>query len=174
MTVNRSIFAFIKSPLMMLFIGGFLLTLAGAALRTYYVSPLKEQCSFPISYFHIRSDTDVTMTRGVYRVYRDGLNKGHMTFNGNISHFNKDGLAAPPSPVNRELRFTGEAHNNQFELTVVSHSRRISDLTSDKDVKDYVFPHIEPGSVSMSSMYLLDGKVLATGTELVPRSVCIN
>jgi hypothetical protein len=26
----------------------------------------------------------------------------------------------------------------------------------------------------MSSMYLLDGKVLATGTELVPRSVCIN
>ncbi|WP_343552940.1 hypothetical protein [Pantoea sp.] len=114
------------------------------------------------------------MTRGVYLAYRDGLNKGHMTFIGNISHYNQQGLIAPPTPVNRELRFTGEAHDNQFEMTVVSQSRRLSDLSTDQEVKDYVFPHIDPGSVSSSAFYLLEGKVLAAGTETVARSACVN
>lgn len=174
MTVNRTIFAFIKSPLVLLFIGGFILAIGGTALRTWYVSPLKEQCTFPVSYFYIHSDSDVTLTRGIYRTFRDGLNRGHMTFIGNISHFNKEGLLKQPTPVNRELRFSAEVNNNQFELTVISHSRRLSDLSTDKEVQDYVFPHIQPGSVSTSSLYLLDGKVLAAGTETVPRSACIN
>ncbi|UVC29952.1 hypothetical protein [Pantoea sp. SOD02] len=174
MTVNRTISAFIKSPLSLLFLAGFVITLVGMAVRAYSVSPLKDQCDFPVSFFHIRSDSDVTMTRGMYRTYRDGFNKGHMTFIGNISHFNQQGLVAKPTPVNRELRFTGEVHDNQFEMTVVSQSRRLSDHSSDQDIKDYVFPHIDPGSVSTSSLYLLNGKMLAAGTETVPRSGCIN
>ncbi|MGU3415895.1 hypothetical protein ACLBW0_19365 [Enterobacteriaceae bacterium C34A] len=174
MTVNRSIFAFIKSPLTLLFIGGFVAAFGAYALHSIYNTPLKSQCVAPISFYAIQDDTHAVLTRGVYRTYRAGINEGRVTFIGSIAHFGGTKELEPPIPVQREVTFDASFSGNLLHMVVTGQHRRIGDQSSDQDVKDFVFPQIGHGDTSNTFLYLLDGKVLATGTETVPRVACIN
>lgn len=173
MTVNRSIFAFIKSSWTLVFVGGFIAAFAGVVLYSLYTTPLKSQCVMPTSTYAIKDDNNVVLARGIYRTYRAGLNKGRVPYTGSISHFEDGKLTAPPSPVQREVRFDGGFTDDLLFMTVTDHHRRLGDQSSDNDVQDYIFPQINKGATSTTSMYLLDGKVIATGTEITARYVCI-
>ena len=174
MSVNRSTFAFIKSPLTLLFIGGFIVAFGAFVLRSVYNTPLKSQCVAPVSFYAIRDDSHAVVTRGIYRTFRDGINKGRITFIGSIAHYGGTRPETPPVPVQREVRFEGSFTGNLLHMTVTGHNRRLGDQSTDRDVQDYVFPQIGQGDTGTTSLYLLDGKVLATGTETVPRVACIN
>jgi hypothetical protein len=174
MTVNRSIFGFIKSPALWLFIGGFMLAFLGFLAKAVYTTPLKSQCVSPVSFYVITDDDNVTLTRGVYRSYRDGMNQGRITFIGSISRFIDAKLQAPPMPVQREVQFRGSFSGNLLRMTITGHHRRLGDRSDDKEVTENIFPQINQGETGNTSLYLLDGKVLATGTETVARVACIN
>lgn len=174
MTANRSIFAFIKSPLTLLFVGGMVAGLGGMALYGLQTSKYASQCIAPTSYYVIEDDNNATLARGIYRSYRDGLFSGHTTYIGSISHFKdgkRDGL---PKAVNREVRYDVNVSGKRIHLTVTSQHRKLGGQTADKDVTDYIFPQIKPGEVATSTVYLLDDKVLASGTETVARIACMN
>ncbi|MGN7789861.1 hypothetical protein [Enterobacter sp. 22452] len=174
MTANRSIFAFIKSPLTLLFLGGMVAGLGGMALYGFKTSAYASQCIAPTSYYVIEDDNNATLARGIYRSYRDGLFKGHTTYIGSISHFKdgkRDGL---PKHVNREVRYDVDVSGKRIHLTVTSQHRKLGGQTTDQDVTDYIFPQINPGEVTTSTVYLLDDKVLASGTETVARIACMN
>ncbi|WP_148242062.1 hypothetical protein [Enterobacter asburiae] len=174
MTANRSIFAIIKSPLTLLFIGGLAVGLGGIALYDFSTAPHKKVCVAPTSYYTIEDDNNATLTRGIYRSYRDGLFNGHTTYIGGISHF-KDGiLAGRPTSVNREVRYDVDFSGKRVHLNVTSQHRKLGDQSTDQDVRDYIFPQIAPGEVATSTLYLLDDKVLASGTETVARIACMN
>lgn len=174
MTVNRSIFAFIKSPTTLFFSGGFIVALAGCIFYVLYTTPVKWQCTIENSFYDIRKDSDVTLTRGVYHTYREGLNTGHITFIGSIKRFNKNEMTSPPIPVHRESSFTATPYHNLIQMKVTGHGRRLGDQSSDKDVQNYVLPQITPGGIYTTALYLFNGKTLGSGTESVPRSVCNN
>ena len=174
MSAKHSIFTLIKSPLVPIFIVGFILVPGAMLLREIYASPIKSGCSFPFSYYDIKGDQDITLTRGIFRTYRDGLDSGHLTFVGNLSHFKEGELTAPPVSLHRELHFTSKAQGSNIYMTVESQARRLGDQSTDQQVKDYVFPQISPGEVGSVTLYLLQGKVLSTGTETVARTVCVN
>jgi hypothetical protein len=174
MTVNRFIFAFIKSPLTWLFLGGFIVAFGAYAVHSVYNTPLKSQCVAPVSFYAIRDDNHAVVTRGVYRTYRAGLHQGRITFIGSIAHYGGTKEPEPPTPVQREVTFTGSFSGNLLNMVVTGHNRRLGDQSSDRDVQDFVFPQIGNGDTSSTSLYLLDNKVLATGTETVPRVACIN
>ncbi|MGM8430229.1 hypothetical protein [Enterobacter cloacae] len=174
MTANRSIFAFIKSPLTLLFVGGMVAGLGGMALYGFQTSPYASHCVAPTSYYVIEDDNNATLARGIYRSYRDGLFSGHTTYIGTISHFKdgkRDGL---PKAVNREVRYDVDVSGKRVHLTVTSQHRKLGGQTTDKDVTDYIFPQIKPGEVATSTVYLLDNKVLASGTETVARIACMR
>lgn len=171
MAVSHSTFAFVNLKTILAFVLGFCMTLGAMFLKELYASPLREGCAMPVSYYDLRDD-DVTLTRGIYRSYRDGLSRGHVTYEGNITHFHGDKRVATPEPVNREVRYDASISGNTFSMTVTGHNRRLGDKSSDTDVTDYVFPLIKPGEKGTSWLYLLNGKALATGTETVPRMVC--
>jgi len=174
MTVNRSIFAFIKSPLTLLFIGGFVVALGAFIGRAIYSTPLKSQCVAPVSFYAIHDDNHAVLTRGIYRTFRAGLHQGRITFIGSIARFNGSKTPEPAVPVQREVTFEGSFSGNLMHMVVTGHHRRIGDQSTDQDVQDFVFPQIGNGDTSNTSLYLLDGKVLASGTETVPRVACIN
>ncbi|HDR2784022.1 TPA: hypothetical protein QCJ60_003359 [Enterobacter sichuanensis] len=174
MIANRSIFAFIKSPLTLLFVGGMVVGLGGMALYGLKTSTFASQCIAPTSYYVIEDDNNATLARGIYRSYRDGLFSGHTTYIGTISHFKdgkRDGL---PKAVNREVRYDVELSGKRIHLTVTSQHRKLGGQTTDQDVTDYIFPQIKPGEVATSTIYLLDDKVLASGTETVARIACMH
>ncbi|MFK3660833.1 hypothetical protein ACI2I2_09945 [Scandinavium sp. NPDC088450] len=174
MTASRSIFAFIKSPLTMLFLAGFIVAIIGSAVYAWFSTPLTSQCISPVSFYAIKDDENVTLTRGTYRTFREGLNKGRITFTGSIAHFSDDKPRQPPIPVQREVQFEGEFSGNLLHMTVTGHHRRLGDQSSDQDVTDNIFPQISNGETGTTSLYILDGKVLATGTETVARVACID
>ena len=174
MSAKHSISAFIKSPLVPIFIIGFALVLGVMLVREWIASPVKMECSYPFSYYDIKSDQDVTLTRGIFRTYRDGISSGHLTFIGSLSHFSEGELTAPPVPLNRELHFALSIQGSNVHMTVKSHGRRLGDQSNDQQVKNYVFPQISGGEVGSSTLYLLQGKVLSTGTETVARTVCVD
>jgi hypothetical protein len=97
-----------------------------------------------------------------------------MTFIGSIVHFDDAKKPGPPVPVQREVTFEAGFSGNLLHMVVTGHHRRLGDQSTDQDVKDFVFPQISNGDTSNAFLYLLDGKVLATGTETVPRVACIN
>ena len=75
MTVNRSIFIFIKRP-QILFAGGLMTGLALTIGYTIATSPLKQTCfAPPASFYTIKDENNVTLARGIYRSYRDGLHE---------------------------------------------------------------------------------------------------
>lgn len=86
MTANHFIFAFIKSSLTLLFMGGMVAGLGGMVLYGFGTSKHASQCIAPTSYYVIE-DNSTTLTRGIYRSYRDVLFRGHTTYIGSISHF---------------------------------------------------------------------------------------
>lgn len=174
MTANRSILEFIKSPATQLFLCGFIVALGGCMLYAIKTTPLKLRCVIDSSYYDIRRDGNVTLTRGVYNTYRDGFNKGHITFIGSIARFNKSGTFTPPVPIHREVSFSALINRNLIQMKVTGHSRRLGDESSDQDITDYVFPQIKMGDTYTTAVYKLDDKVLASGTENVPRSLCNN
>ncbi|HEY3590804.1 MAG TPA: hypothetical protein VGL07_12100 [Buttiauxella sp.] len=171
--MNRTILGTIKSPTTLLFLGGFVVALLGFLIKEMMFYPVKATCTAPVSYYAIDKDS-WTLTRGVYRFYREGINKGRTVYIGTINHYKGDLPSQSPIPVLREVRFTGTLEKNIMRTTVTSQSRRLGDQSSDAEVTKYVFPHIQPGETSTSSLYLLEGKVLASGTETVPRVLCIN
>lgn len=171
MAVNHSTFAFVNLKAAMVFVLGAFMALGVMFLKEWYASPLREGCAMPISYYDLRDD-EVTLTRGIYRNYRDGLSRGHVTYEGNITQFQGDKRVATPEPVNREVRYDASIAGNTISMTVTGHNRRLGDKSSDANVTDYVFPLIKPGEKGTSWLYLLEGKALATGTETVPRMVC--
>ncbi|MCQ4444177.1 hypothetical protein NOX22_06175 [Enterobacter cloacae] len=174
MTANRSIFAMIKSPRVLLFLGGMVAGIGGMALYAFSTSPYKSVCIAPTSYYTIEDDNNATLARGIYRSYRDGLFSGHTTYIGSISHFKdgkRDGL---PKAVNREVRYDVGMSGKRIHLTVTSQHRKLGGQTADEDVAEYIFPQINPGEMATSTVYLLDDKVLASGTETVARIACMN
>lgn len=174
MTANRSIFAIIKSPFTLLFLGGVVLGLGGMVLYGVYASPWPTTCVAPLSYYSIEDDNNATLARGIYRSYRDDLFNGHSTYIGTISRYKDGRLAARPTAVNREVRYGLGISGKRIQMTVTSQQRKLGDQSSDRDVKDYIFPQIEPGQVETSTAYLLDNKILASGSETVARIACIN
>lgn len=174
MTVNRSIFGFIKSPALWLFTGGFVLAFVGFFAKAVYTTPLKAQCVSPVSFYAITDNDNVTLTRGIYRSYRDGINQGRITFVGSISRFIDAKRQAPPMLVQREVQFEGSFRGNLLRMTVTGHHRRLGDQSDDKEVTENIFPQINQGGTGNTSLYVLDGKVMATGTETVARVACIN
>ncbi|WP_435952270.1 hypothetical protein [Dryocola sp. BD626] len=171
--MNRTILDTIKSPLILFFLGGIAVSLACVFIKEMVVYPMTATCVAPVSYYAIDEDK-WTLTRGVYRFYREGISEGRTVYIGTISHFKGDLPSESPIPVLREVRFTGVFDNNTMRTTITSQGRRLGDQSSDEDVKKYVFPHLVPGEVSTSSLYLLEGKVLATGTEATPRVLCLD
>lgn len=171
--MNRTILGIIKSPTTLLFLGGFVLALLGFFLKEMFFYPVKSTCVAPMSYYAIDED-NWTLARGVYRFYSEGYNKGRTVYIGTINHYKGDLPSQSPIPVLREVRFSSTTEKNIMHSTITSQSRRLGDQSTDAEVTKYVFPHITPGDTSTSSIYLLEGKVLAAGTETVPRVLCIN
>lgn len=174
MTANRSIFAIIKSPIALLFLGGVIIGTGAMALYGLYTSPYKTVCIAPSSYYIIEDDNNATLVRGIYRSYRDGLFNGHTTYIGSISNFKdgkRDGL---PKAINREVRYNVEISGKRIHMTVTSQHRKLGGESSDEDVTNYIFPQIKPGEGVTTTVYLLDDKVLASGTDTVARIACIN
>jgi len=174
MTANRSIFTIIKSPIALLFLGGVIIGTGAMALYGFYTSPYKAVCIAPTSYYIIEDDNNATLARGIYRSYRDGLFNGHTTYIGSISHFKDGKLDGLPKAVNREVRYNINMSGKRLHLTVTSQHRKLGGQSSDEDVTDYIFPQIKPGEEATSTVYLLDDKVLASGTETVARIACMN
>lgn len=174
MTANRSIFASTKLMLALLFVVSMVVGLGGMVLYNVYQSPYKSVCVAPTSYYTIEDDNNATLVRGIYRSYRDSLFNGHSTYIGSISHFKDGKQEGRPTVVNREVRFGVEVDGKRLHLTVTSQHRKLGDQSSDKEVMDYVYPHIVPGDIATSTTYLLDKTVLASGTESVARIACTN
>ncbi|MFG6656330.1 hypothetical protein ACG0Z5_17945 [Scandinavium sp. M-37] len=174
MTVNRTIFGFIKWPWVLVFVCGFIVAFTACVLYSIYASPLKSQCIAPVSLYAVKDDNDVVLTRGVYRSFRSGIDKGRVTFTGNIRHFVDDKMVGRPIPVQREVMFNANFSGDLLLMTITGHHRRLGDQSSDRDVQDYIFPQIHPGETGVTSLYLLEGKAVATGTEITPRVLCIN
>ena len=174
MNANRSIFRFINPRLVPFFLVGFVLALTLFTVKILYFSSLKTECELPFSFYDIRKDGNVTLTRGLYRNYLDDLSSGRLTFVGTLTRFKDEQALAPPAPINREVRFSLAFRNSTATLTVTGNSRRLGDHSEDEDIRNYVFPQTENGSAATTILYLLDGKALGTGTETVPASVCIN
>jgi hypothetical protein len=174
MTVNRSIFGLIKSPWVLVFFSGFIAAFGGYLAYSIYSVPLKSQCVMPVSLYSITDDHNAVVTRGVYRTFRAGLNKGRVTFIGSISRYEDGKLSGKATPVQREILFDGSFSGNVLSTTVTGHHRRLGDQSSDSDVRTYIFPEIKNRDTGTTSLYLLDGKVVATGPETVPRFACIN
>lgn len=174
MNANRSIFGFIKSPVTLLFLGGFIVAAGACLWRTVAMTPVRSICVSPVSFYEIKQDKQVTLTHGVFRTYRDGIARGHVTFTGSISRFRDGKLTAPPVQVNRENHFTGYINGNRVMLTITGHNRRLGDESSNSDVRSYVFPQMEKGETGTSGLYMLDNKVLGTGTETALRLACIR
>ncbi|MEI9537340.1 hypothetical protein V5081_08340 [Enterobacter cancerogenus] len=174
MTANRSIFASTKFRLALLFMASTIVGVGGIALYGFYHSPFRSVCVAPTSYYTIEDDNNATLARGIYRSYRDDLFNGHSTYIGSISHFKDGKLEGFPTIVNREVRFGVDIDGKRLHLTVTSQHRKLGDQSSDHDVTDYVYPHIKPGEMATSTIYLLDNTVLASGTETVARIACTN
>jgi hypothetical protein len=174
MTVNRSIFAFIKKPSLLVFLGGFIAAFSGCVVYSLGTTPLKYQCAMPVSLYAIKDENSVVLTRGIYRSFRSGLETGRITFVGSITHFVDGKQSALPTPVMREVMVKTSFTDNLLFMTVTAQHRRLGDQSSDRDVQDYIFPQIHPGDTNTTSLYLLDGKVIATGSETVARTACIN
>ncbi|ELN9420534.1 MULTISPECIES: hypothetical protein [Enterobacter cloacae complex] len=174
MTVNRSIFASTKFRLALLFTAGALVGLGGKVFYGIYYSPFKSTCVAPTSYYTIEDANNATLVRGIYRSYRDSLFSGHTTYIGSLSHFKEGKLAGRPTAIHREVRFDTDVEGKRIHLTVTSQHRKLGDQSSDREVKDYVYPHIDRGEVATSTIYMLDNKVLASGTESVARIACTN
>lgn len=174
MRANRFISGFTKFPLTHVFVIGFTLALVGVAARTIYVFPLEDHCVYPQSYYDIRSDRDVVLARGIYYSYRNKINKAHLTYVGTLTHYSDGQQVSFPVPIQRSLWFTEEFDYNLLRISVGQQSKGLGDRSEDKDVDSYVFSQFKPNMINTLALYLLDGKVLATGTENAARSVCIN
>ena len=116
----------------------------------------------------------MTLARGIYRSYRDGLHEGHTTYIGNIRHFQDGKRVGQASPVQRSVNYTMSFSGNLLHLTMLSHARRLGDQSNEKEVTDYIFPQLKSGETSTSSLYLLENSILASGTEMVVRIACTN
>ena len=173
MTVNRSIFIFIKRQ-QILFAGGLMTGLALTIGYTIATSPLRQTCFAPASFYTIKDENNVTLARGIYRSYRDGLHEGHTTYIGNIRHFQDGKRVGQASPVQRSVNYTMSFSGNLLHLTMLSHARRLGDQSNEKEVTDYIFPQLKSGETSTSSLYLLENSILASGTETVVRIACTN
>lgn len=174
MTVNRSIFGLIKSPWLLVFLSSFIAAFGGYLAYAIYSIPLKSQCIMPVSMYTITDDNNAVLTRGVYRTYRAGLNKGRVTFIGSISRYEDGKLSGKPTPVQREVLFDTRFSGNVLSTTITGQHRRLGDQSSDSDVSASIFPQLKNGDTGTSSLFLLDGKVVAIGPETVPRYACIN
>ncbi|TKV07862.1 hypothetical protein FDX19_16805 [Citrobacter sp. wls619] len=174
MTVNRSIFTSTKSKSAFLLIGGIVVGFGLVALYTLSRTPVKSKCVVPMSFYAIKAENDITLTRGVYRTYRDSLTTGHTTFNGNIREFKNDVLVGKPSPVHRSVNYKMEFSGSMLNMTVLNHTRRLGDSSSDQEVMDYVFPQLSYGESTSTTLYLLENRALASGTEIIARVVCTN
>ncbi|MDI9220561.1 hypothetical protein QMZ30_06565 [Pantoea sp. EA-12] len=174
MRANPTTFVSIKLTLLWLFIISFFLALTSIVGGWWYTSSQQIQCGFPMAFYDIKSEREVVVTKGVYRSYRDGFNQGHTSYLGTLSRFVDGELIAPVTNIHRALWFETQFHHNLLKIKVTHLSRGLGDRSHDDDVEDYVFPYIQPGDVSMIGLYMLDGKVLASGTENVARNICIR
>ncbi|ORM70423.1 hypothetical protein [Pantoea rwandensis] len=174
MPVNPTISALIKLPPLGLFFCGVLLALISVFGRWWVITSQYAQCSFPLTFYDIKSEREWILIKGVYRSYRDGVHSGHMSYLGTLSHFVEGERIAPITPIHRAVWFSGLSHHNLLKLYVTHHSRGLGDRSSDDVVQEYVFPHLRVGDVSVIALFLLNGKVLATGTESVMRNICIR
>lgn len=172
--MNRTILDTIKSPATLLFIGGFAVAMLAFLIKETVFYPLKATCISPVSYYSIDDDENWALARGVYRTYREGLSEGRIVYIGTLTHFEKDTPKAYPIPILREVRFDGALKGNLLRITVTGQNRRLGDQSSEEQVINYVFPHINIGDVYTTALYLLDGKAIASGSEAAPRVMCIN
>jgi hypothetical protein len=174
MTANRSFFASTNLWLALLFTFSLLAGFGGMVFYSFYHLPYKSACVAPTSFYAIEDKDNATLARGIYRSYRDDLFSGHTTYIGSLSRFVDGKLTGRPTPIHREVRFDSEIEGKRIHLTVTSQHRKLGDQSTDREVKDYIYPQIGKGEVGTSTIYLLDNKVLASGTESVARIVCTN
>lgn len=174
MGVNPTISGLIKFPLSALFLSGFLLALTIIIGRWWLISSQQAQCSFPLAFYDIKNQQEVVLTQGIYRSYRDGFYHGHTSYIGTLSRFIDGVPIAPVTHINRAIWFEHKFHYNLLKIKATHLSRGLGDKSHDDDVRDYVFPHIQLGDISVIGLYLLNGKVLASGTENTPRNICIR
>ncbi|ADP09822.1 hypothetical protein EJP617_01410 [Erwinia sp. Ejp617] len=172
--MNRTLLHTVKSPAVLLFIGGFLLPIAAFLLKEMMFFPLKASCVAPQAWYEISDNKNWTLTRGIYRFYREGLTQRRVIYTGSINHYVNGGRSLHPVAVLREVTLSTTISGNRLHSTVLQQSSRLGDQSSNADVVKYVFPHIVPGETSINAVYLLDGKALAIGSASSARTLCIN
>ncbi|CAX54728.1 conserved uncharacterized protein [Erwinia pyrifoliae Ep1/96] len=136
--------------------------------------PLKASCVAPQAWYEISDNKNWTLTRGIYRFYREGLTQRRVIYTGSINHYVNGGRSLHPVAVLREVTLSTTISGNRLHSTVLQQSSRLGDQSSNADVVKYVFPHIVPGETSINAVYLLDGKALAIGSASSARTLCIN
>ncbi len=172
MRVSPIISVFTKYPLIWLFICSFILAKGMSLGKGWLFLSQYAQCRFPLTFYDIKNEREVVLTKGIYRVYHDGFNHVHTSYIGTLSRFADGVRIAPVINVHRVISFEGNLHYNQLEMTAKNISRGLGDNSHDNDVREYVFPFIKLGDASIIGLYLLNGKVLASGTENAPRNIC--
>ncbi|XIH58113.1 hypothetical protein C1N60_02555 [Pantoea sp. SGAir0184] len=128
------------------------------------------RCDTPASVYHLYDNGDWNAAKGIYRFYRDGFHSGHVVYSGNIVKAIKGSRKI--IPVHREVFFESTLKGNTVRSVQTTSARRLGDRSEDKDVLEFIFPALTAGSVSTSYLYLIDGSVLAYGTETMPRFMC--
>lgn len=172
--MNRTLLNIVKSPITLFFIGGFILPFMVCVLKDMVFYPLKTNCVVPQARYDISDDKNWTLTRGIYRFYRDGLTLRRVVYTGSISHYINGGRQLYPVAVLREITVSSSVSKNQLINTIIHQSSRLGDQSNNDEVVKYVFPHIIPGETSTNRIYLLDGKALAVSGENSAPTLCVN
>ncbi|WP_187497748.1 hypothetical protein [Erwinia aphidicola] len=172
--MSRTISPNAKSSIVLWFTGSFLLIVLLFGVKALLAYPVRNTCVAPVSYYSIDDKNHWTAVRGVYHSYREGLTQVRIVYNGTVQHFTSGMPSAPSVTVLREVIIDMRLRQNRLHSKVIEQSRKLGDMSSDQQVLQYVFPHIKPGENSTTWLYMLNGLILATGTEATPRTVCIN
>lgn len=172
--MNRTLLNIVKSPTTLFFIGGLILPFVACALKDIVFNPLKASCVVPQARYDISDENNWTLTRGIYRFYRDGLTRWRVVYTGSISDYINGGRQLHPVAVLREITVSSSASQNRLINTTIQQSSRLGDQSNNNEVAKYVFRHITPGEISTSRMYLLDDKALAVGGENSVPMLCVN
>ncbi|MBD9646300.1 hypothetical protein IB231_22010 [Pantoea sp. PNT02] len=152
----------------LIFIGGVAITSWALVQRNF----ANMTCYAPFRFYETYTDNSWIEARGVYHLdSRSGI-EGKTSYVGKVFYRNAEGGVTRTVPVSREINWKVKFSNSYAATEITAANRRFGDHSDDNLVKDYIFPTYSVGQLNNSTVFLLNGKVLANGPENFPRIMC--
>jgi hypothetical protein len=130
------------------------------------------QCTATLHFIETKSDMSWLEARGTYFLDTQSGIEGKTSYVGKVLYFDSSGQIEKTVPISRELNWKVKLNNFHLLTEITGVNRRVGDHSDDALIKDYIFPSYEVGQKNNSSLFILNGRVLANGPDDTPKIIC--